>query len=115
MNWDQQLDGYLNDGKSKEQYHRKARAVFKKVAGHMNLEKGDYDIRTNKGGPAVHGETTLHTKQVYVKIGYMGGGILYRKCDGLKDYSGSTNNWMDNNIMNDEVELSNKLINFLKN
>ena len=45
----------------KDAFHALARKQFKALAAELGLQKGEYDLRTNKAGPAVLGETTLHT------------------------------------------------------
>lgn len=52
----------------------------------------DPDIRTNKGGPAVVGETTYHGDKIYIQFNDMG--IMYRTVKSKKDYCGGTNKWI---------------------
>jgi hypothetical protein len=51
------------------------------------------DVRYNAGGIAVSGDATLHGDSIYVQISGIDLGILYRTCNGRKDYSGGRNNW----------------------
>jgi hypothetical protein len=82
----------------KPAFHSKGRTVLKYVAEALQLPKGSYEIRSNKGGHAVLGEVTLHSDRLYLQFRepINGGdvGILYRTCNGRKDYSGGRNNWM---------------------
>ena len=81
----------------KERFHRVAKSVMKKVARDIGLEKGQYDLRSNKGGPAVLGEVTLHADGLYVMMGgsffSAGDTVMYRTCRDRKDYSGGVNRW----------------------
>ena len=109
VDWnDRMMDGYTDDGKAKDNYHKKARAIFKKLANNLGLKPGQFSIRTNKAGPAVIGETTLHAENIYVQVGSTAG-ILYRSCNGQKDYSGGHNNWAPNEMMDDLDALTNRI------
>ena len=82
----------------KDDFHKLARKQFKALAAELGLQKGEYDLRTNKAGPAVLGETTLHTNDVYVQIGGSASiYLMYRRCDGRKDYCGKQNHYMQPN------------------
>ena len=81
----------------KDMFHREAKKALKSLAEKLGLSKSDYDLRSNKAGPAVSGEVTLHTDKIYVQIS--GGmfsdklSVMYRTCKGRKDYSGGSNNF----------------------
>jgi hypothetical protein len=47
-------------------------------------------VSSNKGGPAVDGECTLHSETCYVHLEPRGFSYA-RKCKGMKDYSGERN------------------------
>lgn len=79
----------------KDAFHALARKQFKTLAAELGLQKGEYDLRTNKAGPAVLGETTLHTDKIYVQVGGSASTyLMYRTCDGRKDYCGGRNWYM---------------------
>jgi len=62
------INAYSTSGhKRKEKYHRMARKQLHKLAQQLDLDPGDYEIRSNKGGVAVCGEVTLHTDTLYIK------------------------------------------------
>ena len=87
---------------TKEQFHRLAKSTFKKLAEELELVPGTYDIRSNKAGPAVLGEVTLHAEDFYVQAGgSVNPTILYRTCKGRKDYCGGTNNFMPIELLYD--------------
>lgn len=92
------------DESNKNRFHRDAKAVCREIADRMGLEKGEYEVRSNKGGIAVSGEVTLHTDGVYFQLSQSvmaGLEIMYRKCNGRKDYSGGRNRWMKFAALND--------------
>lgn len=80
---------------TKAAFHRKARSVLKKLAEALALEKQDFDIRSNKAGPAVSGEVILHAERFYIQIAVSDGPgeVLFRRCAGRKDFSGGDNHW----------------------
>lgn len=92
------ITAYTYDGEMKKRkMHSAGRAFLKRLADDLGLAKGAYDIRSNQGGIAVSGEVTLHGEQIYVQLaeyyGSRGGvSILYRSCNGRKDYCGGRNN-----------------------
>ena len=59
----------------------------------MKLGISDAEVRYNPGGIAVSGDATLHGDDVYVSFNAdaMCRWILYRKCNGKKDYTGGPN------------------------
>jgi hypothetical protein len=82
----------------KDSFHFTARARLRKLATELGLPKGSYEIRSNKGGIAVSGEATLHHEKIYVQVlqsfAHKGHGILIRKCNGRKDYTGGRNHFL---------------------
>lgn len=82
------------DSQEKQRFHNSARAVLRTIAKHLELEKGAFNISSNKAGPAVTGEITLHTDKLYLTIGGLERGqVMYRSCNGQKDYTGGRNRW----------------------
>lgn len=81
---------------AKETFHEEGRKVLKRIAQRMGLPKGSYDIRSNMGGIAVSGEVTLHGEHIYIQLdkGSISDRLLYRRCNGRKDYCGHANHWM---------------------
>ncbi|MBL7598997.1 hypothetical protein INQ10_23470, partial [Escherichia coli] len=67
------------------------------LADALGLCDGTYDIRSNKGGPAVSGEITLHGEEAWVQLslGCSGPGreVLYRRVRGRDDHCGDRNHW----------------------
>lgn len=96
--WRPVLSGYTETGhQQKHNAHKAARAACRKLARALMLPKNSFKISTNYGGPAVSGETTLHTTTFYLQISQsclgVGREILFRACNGLKDYSGRRNHF----------------------
>ena len=100
------VQGYTDDQhERKVKFHKAAKKFLKGVADALAFSKDSYDIRTNMAGPAVSGETTLHADTVYLQVyeAYAGGArILFRSCDGRKDYSGGQNRLVGINDLLDE-------------
>ena len=98
------VQGYTEaEHKHKNQFHLTAMRRLRLVAKALGLEPGQYDLRSNRGGMAVSGEVTLHSDHLYVQVsqpGCMGKGIMFRTCQGRKDYSGGRNRWADANSLN---------------
>lgn len=82
------FSGY--EGEAKEAFHRDVASFFRRLARWLDLEEGSWEVRSNKGGPAVGGEVTLHHRQAYLQASESAH-LLYRTCQGLRDYSGGTN------------------------
>jgi hypothetical protein len=100
-------DLYHNEDGKKE-FHKEAKKVLKKVAKLLSIPTSDYNLSSNKGGVAVSGEVTLHTNSLYLQISQSMGkaNVLYRSCNGQKDYSGGSNNYLDINTILDETGIS---------
>jgi hypothetical protein len=85
------------NGAAKRLFHTRARRQLKKLADALGLPPDGYDLRSNKAGIAVSGEITLHTDHLYVQASQpaFGGdtGVLFRTCQGRKDYVGGPNNF----------------------
>lgn len=88
------IDAYSDAGAARKQkYHRRAARQLKTLAKVLGLTTPEYDLRSNKGGIAVCGEITLHTDKLYVQVSQscfgVGNEIMFRTCDGRKDYGSS--------------------------
>jgi len=84
---------------NKNRFHNVAKRRLRKLAReYLGLREDEFDVRSCKGGPAVGGEAILHTDKIYVAVHAtpcMGKHILYRTCNGRRDYCGGRNNWAD--------------------
>jgi hypothetical protein len=90
------INGYSTEGAArKAAFHKDGKKFLKQLATELALTPGSYDIRSNLGGIAVSGEVTLHAEHIYVQLAETarpGAQILYRHCQGRKDYCGGQNN-----------------------
>jgi hypothetical protein len=98
------------DPEAKRLFHSHARSQLRCLATALGLEPGTYDLRSNQGGIAVSGEITLHGDHLYVQVsqsamGYHSG-ILFRTCEGRKDYVGGPNNFASLDLLNRPSELA---------
>ncbi len=82
---------------NKERWLRLGRGLAKTLAEKMGLRRIDYRITSCKGRPS--GEIILHSNWVYIRFGIscFGGEtrFLYRTCDGLWDFTGGINRFME--------------------
>lgn len=89
--------GVSYDEAAKRAFHAEGRAAMRRLAEALELDDGSFDIRSNKGGPAVSGEITLHGEEVWVRLslGCMGpdNEIAYRQVRGREDHCGDRNRW----------------------
>ena len=97
----------------KDVFHRRARLQLRRLAVALGLKPGAYDLRSNHGGIAVSGEAILHTDRLYIQVCQPvtrhDSGILYRTCNGQKDYVGGPNNFASLDLLNDPDELSRRI------
>lgn len=92
------FNGYTNESaQRKADLHVKGRTFLRNLAKRLGLETKDFEIRSNKAGPAVSGEVTLHSDSLYLQLSEaaMSTGIrlMYRGCKSRKDYCGLMNNY----------------------
>jgi len=89
--------GVAYDEAAKRTFHSEGRIAMRRVAEALGLVADAYDIRSNKGGPAVSGEITLHGEEVWVQLslGCFGPGkeVIFRRVAGMRDYCGDRNHW----------------------
>ncbi len=78
---------------NKKKFKRAAKKWLADIAKRMEFPEGSFDIRFNEGGPAVSGEGTLHSEQVYVQVS--DSGCYVRSVKSRKDFVGGPNNWVE--------------------
>lgn len=94
------------DLNKKAAFHRQAKTFLFELASELGLKDTQFEVRTNKGGTAVMGETTLHTdpifngKGLYIQLSRFGIGVvpklaLCRTVTSRKDYVGGRNNMLN--------------------
>ena len=101
------------DSEAKRVFHNHARRRLKQLANALGLAPGSFDLRSNPGGIAVSGEATLHADQLYVQAcqpatGHETG-ILFRTCQGRKDYHGGPNNFASLDLLNRPKDLARRI------
>jgi hypothetical protein len=98
------------DADAKRLFHRRARRQLRELAAALGLEPGDYDLRSNAGGIAVSGEATIHGDRLYVQVSQPATradtGILFRTCEGRRDYTGGRNNFASLDLLHRPDELA---------
>ncbi len=91
------IRGVAYDEAAKRTFHQEGRAALRRLADALGLDADTFEVRSNKGGPAVSGEVTLHGDEVYVQLSLGGLGhdreVLYRRVSGRKDYCGERNHF----------------------
>lgn len=91
------LRGVAYDEPAKRLFHSEGRASLARLAGALALDSGTFEIRSNKAGPAVSGEVTLHAEILWVQLslGPFGPGreICFRRVQGRGDHNGERNHW----------------------
>jgi hypothetical protein len=94
----------------KHLFHRNARRQLQKLAAALGFNTGGYDLRANKGGIAVSGEVTLHADRLYVQASQpatgSNTGILFRSCEGRRDYVGGANHFASLDLLHDPGALA---------
>jgi hypothetical protein len=98
------------DAEAKRLFHARARSELRRIATALGLEPGSYDLRSNQAGIAVSGEIILHGDHLYVQVsqsamGYHSG-VLFRTCNGRKDFVGGLNNFASLDLLNRPDELA---------
>lgn len=88
--------GYNTEAKAR--YKSLSMRVLRDLASRLKLTAGSYDLRYNAGGIAVSGEATLHGDSIYIQIdqctiNHGHASVLYRTCDGRRDYRGGRNHF----------------------
>lgn len=84
----------------KDELHKLGKSILRQVAKDLNLNKGEYSVKSNPAGFAVSGEITLHTERLYIQFSRSSVQIdnkdafMYRTVKSQKDYTGGWNHWM---------------------
>lgn len=91
------IRGVAHDEPAKARFHADGRAAMRRLADALGLDPSLYDIRSNRAGPAVSGEVTLHGEEVWVQLslGAMGpdNEVCYRRVRDRHDHCGKRNHW----------------------
>jgi len=91
------LRGVAHDEPAKRLFHSEGRSALRRLAEVLGLEDGSFDIRSNKAGPAVSGEITLHADMLWVQLSLGPFGpdreVCFRKVQDRRDHIGERNLW----------------------
>ncbi len=92
------------DPDAKRLFHKNARRQLRLLATTLGLTTGTWDIRSNQGGIAVSGEATMHGDGLYVQASQPAtghdSGVMFRTCQGRKDYTGGRNHFASLDLLN---------------
>ena len=98
------------DADRKRLFHSQARARLLELAISLGLAQDEFDLRRNDGGIAVSGEATLHGDRLYVQVSQPATGsdtgILFRSCEGRRDYTGGRNHFASLDLLHRSSELA---------
>jgi len=97
----------------KRAFHHHARRRLKQLANALGLAPQNYDLRSNVGGIAVSGEVTMHSDHVYVQACQPAAGhdsgLMFRTCQGRKDYHGGPNHFASLDLLNRPDDLARRI------
>lgn len=97
----------------KREFHLAARRQLQLLAEALGLAPGSYDIRNNAGGIAVSGEIILHPARIYIHVSQPATGhdtgVMFRTCEGPKDYVGGPNNFASLDLLNQPRHLAQRI------
>ena len=97
----------------KRAFHLAARRQLRRLAEALGLAQSSYEIRNNAGGMAVSGEIILHGDQVYVHVFQPATGhdtgVMFRTCEGRRDYTGGPNNFASLDLLNEPDALARRI------
>jgi hypothetical protein len=98
------------DPDAKRLFHTHARRRLLELAAALGFAPCAFDLRSNQGGIAVSGEVTLHADRLYVQVSQPATGhdtgILFRSCEGRRDYVGGVNNFASLDLLHRPAELA---------
>ncbi len=92
------INGYSEAAaRNKALFHRLGKVLLRCMALDLGYAPGTFAVRNNFAGIAVSGEITLHADDLYVQVSQRSIGgldILYRACQGRKDFTGGRNHFL---------------------
>lgn len=97
---------------AKKEFHRITAKYLKRLQRQLDGMYGEGGLRHNQGGIAVSGEITLHLERLYVQVSepFAQWGekkiVMFRECNGLKDYTGGQNNFATASDLIDTVRMA---------
>ncbi len=101
------------DAEAKRAFHHHARRRLKQLAEALGFAPQNYGLRSNAGGIAVSGEVTMHADHVYVQACQPATGhdtgLMFRTCQGRKDYHGGPNHFASLDLLNRPEALARRI------
>ncbi|HEY1261083.1 MAG TPA: hypothetical protein VH397_16560 [Xanthobacteraceae bacterium] len=101
------------DPEAKRRFHTNARRRLLELAAALGLSPCSFDLRSNQGGIAVSGEVTLHADRLYVQVSQPAlgadSGILFRSCEGRRNYVGGVNDFASLDLLHDPAALARRI------
>ena len=98
------------DPEAKRLFHMHAHRQLLALAAALGFPPCGFDLRSNPAGIAVSGEVTLHADRLYVQVSQSAlgtdTGILFRSCEGRRDYVGGRNNFASLDLLHRPAELA---------
>jgi hypothetical protein len=98
---------------AKRAFHHHARRRLQQLANALGLPPSAYDLRSNLAGIAVSGEVTMHADHVYVQACQPATshdtGLMFRTCQGRKDYHGGPNHFASLDLLNRPDDLARRI------
>jgi hypothetical protein len=98
---------------AKRLFHTHARRRLLELAAALGFTPSSFDLRSNEAGIAVSGEVTLHAARLYVQVSQPATGsdtgILFRSCEGRRDYVGGVNNFASLDLLHRPAELARRI------
>lgn len=86
------IRGVAYDAAAKDLFHADGRKAMRNLAAALALADGSYTIRSNRSGPSVSGEITLHGEEVWVQLSLGALGpeyeVTFRRVRGQHDHLG---------------------------
>src|SRR5262249_59065726 len=102
-----------SDGEAKRAFHIHARRRLKDLADALGLAPQNYDLRSNAGEIAVSGEVTMPADHLYVQAYQPAtghdSGLMFRTCQGRKDYHGGPNHFASLDLLNGPDALARRI------
>lgn len=110
----ERMDVFRHNNDAKMLFHSTSRQILLQLAKHLGLQAGNYEYRTCLGGPAVCGESILHSDELYVQVSISCLGlqhdVLYRRVRSRTDYVGEQNHWASLEALLDTQSFAARLI-----
>ena len=98
-----------HSAQAKEMFHAAGKILLRDLARKLGVDT--FEVRSSLGGPAVPGEVILHTPSLYIQVcpSSAKNPVLFRTCNGMKDYCGGDNHFGGVEVL-DNITLLKRLV-----